>query len=523
MITDNIASIIGNNSKDNEYIINNQKYIFNLVFLNPDGSLLTLSKNNVTELSITDNAFFPFNKLTLSFVDDDNAFERLKTDKAETEFNPELDILKGYRFRGDGRDFFYIEIIPIENVNDPFGVQDDDYNKIFGFRNLYVCTQTNENIIDGKVIKTINLIDFDEKILKERKSFFSSANLIEDSNKPVYLLSNNEREVPTGTCIKNLLKDSLLIKSFEQLLDTNENGNTPEFEEGLSKIFYTSPADKNAFDDLMYLYNKHVSNNSSKDFSFLKKQNYTNKYTLRSVKSLYDLAYNKDDNSAGFHNDEKIIITGKSDTSSIIENTKKTPITIASFGEYSEVKNIKFFNTDSLVNSDNLVTNVLHSYNFHDKEFNLDKKNSDIQKIKEKFDEYYVSNMKGNRNKPFPNFVLNQTKSENLSFKNSYSLYGENDNIKLGENLNKLLKNAIVTNLAAEITLKGQLFRKSTKFLSIDREGEYIDNLFDDKFLGIYLIVNVEHNFINDTEYNNKILAIKTYIFNDPKFDENIL
>ena len=50
MILDNIGSIVGNNSKDNEYIINNQKYIFNLVFLNPDGSLLTLSKNNVTTI-----------------------------------------------------------------------------------------------------------------------------------------------------------------------------------------------------------------------------------------------------------------------------------------------------------------------------------------------------------------------------------------------------------------------------------------------------------------------------------------
>ena len=50
------------------------------------------------------------------------------------------------------------------------------------------------------------------------------------------------------TCIKNLLKDSLLMKSFEQLVDTNAYGrNTPEFEEGLSKIFYTSPADKTCF------------------------------------------------------------------------------------------------------------------------------------------------------------------------------------------------------------------------------------------------------------------------------------
>ncbi len=523
MIVDNIANIIGNNSKDNEYIINNQKYIFNLVFLNPDNSLLTLSKNNVKNLTIQDNAFFPFNKLTISFVDDGNAFERLQTNKQETEFSPELDVLKGYRFRGDGRDYFYVEIIPIENVNNPYGVQEEDYNSIFGFRNLYICADTNENIEDGKVIKTINLIDFDEKMLKERKSFFSSSNLINDSDKPIQFLSNNEREVETGKCIKNLLNDTLLTKNLDQIVETDENGETPEFEDGLSKIYYTSPSDNNAFEDLIYLHGKHVSNSSSKDFSFFKKQNYTNKYTLKSVKDAFDKAYNKGDGTAGFSNYEKLIITGTSDSTSVIENTKKTPISIPSFGEYSEIKNIKFFNTDSLLNSETLVTNVLHSYDFNNKQFNVDKQDSDITNVRDKFDEYYVKNMKGNRNKPFVNLTLNQTKSTNLSFKNLYSLYGENENIKLGENLNKLLKNSLVTNLAAEITLKGQMFRKTTKFISIDREGEYVDNLFDDKFLGIYLIVNLEHIFTNDTGYNNRILAIKTYIFDDPKFNEDVL
>ena len=119
--------------------------------------------------------------------------------------------------------------------------------------------------------------------------------------------------------------------------------------------------------------------------------------------------------------------------------------------------------------------------------------------------------------------VLVQTKSLNLGFDNEYSLYGENTFLKQSEGLNKLLKSSIITNLAAEITLKGQLFRRSGKFISIDREGQYVDNLFDKKFLGIYFILNVDHLFINDTTYLNKILAVKTYIFDNPKFSENTL
>ena len=131
--------------------------------------------------------------------------------------------------------------------------------------------------------------------------------------------------------------------------------------------------------------------------------------------------------------------------------------------------------------------------------------------------------MKGKDNNPYPNLIVNQMKGTNLSFDNYYSLYGENDNIRLSEGVNNLLKSSIVTNLAAEITLKGQLFRKAGKFISIERDGEYIDNLFDDKFLGIYFILNVEHNFIDDTRYNNKILAVKTYIHTDPKFNEKVI
>ncbi len=522
MINQNLLDTITKNSSENVYIIDKKKYVVNLVFLNPDGSNLQISKNNVKNLNITDNILFPFDNSSISFVDNDNAFQRLKPDNKDIEFNPEFkEIYNGYNFRGDGRDFLYIEILPIDNENETFGVNDEEYNKLFGYRNVFICIDSDEYIDGGNKIKTYNLIDFDEKILKERKSYFSTSNLV-TNDKPLFLLSNSEREVETGKCIKSLLKESLLLRSENEVVDTID-GETPDFEDGSSKIYYTSPANNTSFDDLMYLYNKHVSNDTKNDFSIFKKDKFTNKYSLKSVNSLFNQAYNKKDNTGGKLNLEKVLISGSSDAESSIQNSTKSPTQLITFGEYGQVRQIKFFNTDSLLNSDKLVTKALHSYDFNDKQFNLDKRDSDISNVKNNFTENYVENMKGDSEIPFPNLVINNTKNLNLSFNNDYSLYGENDVIRKGESLNKLLKHAIFTNIAVEIELKGQLFRKTGSFLSLDRSERYVDNLFDSKFLGIYFIIEVNHAFINDTTYNNKLLAVKTYIYDDPKFREDIL
>ena len=79
-----------------------------------------------------------------------------------------------------------------------------------------------------------------------------------------------------------------------------------------------------------------------------------------------------------------------------------------------------------------------------------------------------------------------------------------------------------MSNLGVEVTLKGQLFRKSGKFITIDRASLDPKNKFDDKFLGTYFIINVEHTFIKDDLYINKLYAVKTYYFDDLKFNENL-
>ena len=129
--------------------------------------------------------------------------------------------------------------------------------------------------------------------------------------------------------------------------------------------------------------------------------------------------------------------------------------------------------------------------------------------------------MKGEKN-PYPSLINTNTKRLNFNYENVYNLYGNNENIRLGVGLNKLLKSSIITNLGAEITLKGQLFRRTGKFVTVVRDSKDPKNKFDDRFLGTYFIINIDHTFIKDNTYINRIYGVKTYYFDNLNFNEGL-
>ena len=69
-------------------------------------------------------------------------------------------------------------------------------------------------------------------------------------------------------------------------------------------------------------------------------------------------------------------------------------------------------------------TKEVHSYNFNNKNFNVEKNDSNIIAGKNNFTENYVKDLKGKNASPYPNFVLNETKKLNLSYENVFSLSG---------------------------------------------------------------------------------------------------
>ena len=257
----------------------------------------------------------------------------------------------------------------------------------------------------------------------------------------------------------------------------------------------------------------------SKDFSILKKDYFTGKYTLINTKSFFDRAC-ESNNKAGTFLLEKINISG-SGSPKVNQAGSKTPEDTPSFNEKSQALNIKFYNTSFDILNEKVNTKVVHEYDFENKKFNVMQNESNIINAKQKFDNYYVENMKGER-KPFPSQITTNLKKLNLNYENVYNLYGGNENITLTKGLNKLLKSSIISNLGVELQLKGQLFRRSGKFISIDRDSLDPKNKFDDRFLGIYFIINVQHTFLKDDLYINKIFAVKTYYFDDLLFNENL-
>ena len=489
------------------YIIDNQKYIFKATMFNPDGELIVITRGMILELNLTDDIFEPWMVGTLIL------------DNSEY-----TDINKGYTIRGDGRDVIKLDIIPVTEGVD-YKQQGDNFNKKFALSYIFSLEDEQPMEYKGGSATKYSIVDYDMQVLKERKAFFTSSDLVV-SDIPVTQLSDADRQVPTGKCIKRLLVDSLDGATSIFTITSAEDGSesTPEFEDGLSEIFYSSPATTNAYEDVMYLLNHHVSASSKNDFSLLKKNNYTNEYTLNSAYTLFSEAYNVGSNTGGPRFQENFTITGSSvDVNSIITPDQKKPSDALEFGDKGEVLDYAFFNTSPELHRDKIKSQIVHSYDSNKKKFNLDVYDGNIERARDAFSDNYVSNQKGKDGAPYPNFIINGMQKANLAYKNTFSGYGENTTIRKSQGINRLLKNAVITNMGIEITVKGQLHRTSGSFFSLDRVGDYLENKFDNKLLGIYFIVDVQHIFINDTEYYNKLIGIKTYHFEDPKYSEEKL
>lgn len=501
-------------------IINKKNYLFRATFVNADGISVDFQKSAIKELFLNDNIYNPFLSGYIVIDNNEDVIERFKTNQTDSEFTG-IGGERGYRTRGDARDILLLTIIPVDQQVNPYDEQSQTYNKIFGFQ--YVFILSNETDITGQSgkLKKYTIEDIDFEILKEKRIFFTSTSLLKE--KQIAYLTNKQRQALTGDMLKAILTTGL---EDPNSIYTTLSGNTyvtPNFESGASKLFYSSPNNNSALDDLIYVYNLHVSNDSGKDFSFLKKDDYTGEYTLESASSIFSKAFNKDTDSGGEYFVENLTIAGAQDVTNVIENDIKKPLVALEFGETSDIIDVKFFNTPGTAYQENIRSTFIHSYNFEDKAFFVNSVDGDIQNVKKVFSDLYVSPMKGRDNRPTPNFILNNTQKTNQNFENKFLIYSEEgDYLKLSVGRNQILKDALRLNLGVEIIAQGGFQRKAGKFISIDRKGDYVDNDFDNKFLGIYLILSVEHQFINDNQYYNKIIAVKTYHFNDPKINENI-
>ena len=237
-----IFSYVRNDISSFVNLISDKNYIFRATLINPKSLTINLQKSAILELDIEDNVYNPFFKGHVVIDNRDNVIERFKTDSTLSEFSNKS-LLRGYRTRGDARDILLLSILPVDKgvTEGEYNMMSDSYYEVFGLQLMFVISDEIDTSNENSVVKRYTIQDFDYQILSERNTFFSTTSLLEGKG-DIANLTNDEREATTGKIIKAILQTVLQDKSVIKTEVINGVAVTPDFEDGASKLFYSSPA-----------------------------------------------------------------------------------------------------------------------------------------------------------------------------------------------------------------------------------------------------------------------------------------
>jgi len=517
--------------------INDILYYYNIMLVNPDYDMVRLKQSAIKTLFLEDNLNMFYHKGYLIYDNKFDVVESLNSLQNSSYQTPSLmnetqrgTKSRGFRYRGDGRDFLILDIMPevVPGTIRKGNINEKD-KKIFNLRFTFSIYES-EDIRGDKLnekFKKLYFHDFSYQILTERDAYFTTADYID--SKQVIKLSNQDRGIFTGTAIQNLLK-----KVF-----SSEEGFNPKFsqkwDEGGSTIFYSSPAQYKAIDDLDYLLSYHVSSpESDYDNCYLRIERYSDEWKLESFKDLFKSAFTNSPSltqfglseSAGPSLVESFFLGMPMDDS--VPSTVQSRVpdfagNMITFNDSSILNQYEFTNIAGKDTQQNLVSHLVHSYNFANNTFRIDFSNNNIEKSLDVYFENYVKNLKGSgSNPPASNLTLNKYRTEQKNIKNVFTISSESQNQRYSFGRNRILESALFLNNCIRFRVKGVTNRQAGQFISVQRHNTVPDNYFDDKNLGIYLIIRIEHVF-SDQKYYNEIFAVKTYNFTDPKFTKDTL
>jgi len=529
------------NQASTNFRIDNIEYKYYVYLLNGDGQYLGLTSDSIELLNIKDNILEMAASGTCVIRNDNDSIERSnfnsQMNQSENYFQRQPKqgsetIIDEYFFRNDCRDYLVVYIRPI--LNDL--LNEEDLDKVKPSSTLFYTFSIleNEDVAadgsDDSRFKKLTLIDNDLEILREKNLFFSSSKILKDEN--LTQKDDNERAVLTGLILKDLIIQGLDTGSSGE--NTEQNGSVIDedlFSIGTSPLFYSSPGEYNVLNDIDYVLQRHTSAAPPHDPCLLRKDRYSQKYTLISYKDYFKNAIfqSKNGSAGGLLHTETIYLSDESlsidsENVKVKQRSPLTPFNNLSFNEFSMVNSYNFFNMSGLDTQTKLVTTAVHSYQLSDKQFQIDLTNNNISTIMKTYYEYFVKGQKEyplfvSGNTIYSNTFVNQFRKNNLNYKNIFSINDTEPDQRLGLGRNDVLKNAIFLNNAIELDLKGLTFRSSGKFFSFDRKNGAIESKYDDKVFGTYFTVQVDHTF-SKNNYNNKVIGIKTYLFDNPMLKE---
>lgn len=429
-----------------------------------------------------------------------------------------------YSFRNDGYDRLRVRIIPdLENyggktqklnISDPvhwtlshlFCVYDiEDIPNPPGAQNASSAT-----------IKCLKIYFWDEWYQKMSSNFleYSTAKSGEDQKKE------------TGTAMKEIIEKSL------KGIDSTDGVPVGEWERGVSKIFYTTPAETSAYESLMYIYKKHVSDVSfSKfhDFSLMIKERgpeetSVGELTLRPMSYFFDKAGDSI-NSPGEYQIEHFYLQSYTKIDDVNKNYKSPrsdgssdTVDFSSL-KYSAINSYRFVDISPLMNLSEFTSRPVCSFDLKNRKFNIEFEVNSVENARKFIAEKYIKKLYKNSRGDLENLFLitlnnDKKKGVNQNLKSTTSLYGDEEDLIMRQHagLQKLLHTGVFQNACIHFRTLGLTNREPGRFIAIDKTEGVESGEFQDKFFGQWFVVNVKHVFESEIYYN-EITAVKLHRF----------
>jgi hypothetical protein len=520
--------------------IDNVNFKYFVYLVNADGNYVGLTTDSVELLQISDNILEYCSNATLIFKNDNDAIERSNLTKnltkkenyfARQPKNVE-DLISEFFFRNDCRDYVIVYIEP-EYTELSTNETNEDLIPHIALRHVFSVIN-NEDIIsqddETTKFKKLSLVDVTLELFREKNIDFSTANLVPDLENITHV-DDGDRAVPTGDALKSLIKMGVTKGGRGETSHANTELFSSSWDNGTTGIFYTSPGEYNVLDDIEYILERHTSANEPFDRCLLRKNRFFGTWSLISLKDYFNKAIHQTDasSSGGQFHIETIYLGSPGDNindtkNSLFSRTPTIPVNNETIGEYSMVDDFKFYNMNGIDNQRDIITTAVHSYELNQKQFQIDLTNNNITKSISTYYDTYVSGpssntyplfLANNKTQINSNIFVNDLRTNNINFKNVFSINDKEPDQRLGMGRNAILTNAIFKNNALELDLQGLTFRAAGKFFSFNRTKNIPQGKFDDKVFGTYFLVDVQHIFSGGT-YRNRVIGVKTYLYADP-------
>jgi hypothetical protein len=539
------------------YRINNTYYRFDVSIVNLEGRMQVVKPSAIKRLVIEDSFENFYHK---GYIVIDNTFDMIERDYtgANTPATPQYYNSinnpsyapstqpggsipsNGFIFKGDSRDILRVDIMPSLDATNPGNIGNKQSQE--NFRMLYDFAIYHSEDIEGDTPdvkhKKLYFWDLYYELLRTQNTYFTTAQYTK--NKNIVNSTNTGRGIKTGLAIKELLKetfnnpevgvDKYNVDFLPPQLPATPTPNIPTEEQdinwdaGGTSAFFSAPAQYKALDALNYLLSRHVSNAESDfDQCFLRIERSPRVFTFKSLKNYFKDSYSRSADAGGPLYLETVKIGGFTQidneaVAGFLYKLEVVPSKSLYFERIGTIRNFNFSDMSGVFSQKELTSKIVHSYNFENSTFQIDSQKGDIEETLKVYKSNYVDPLKGGYIQNFnPGLIRNERKNT----QNVFSVVEAEKDQRLATGRNKTLYASIFTNATVTFRLPGSTHRQAGRFIGINRDGALEASAFDNKILGIYFIIGVEHHFING-EYYTDIRCVKTYLKNQLNSDTSI-